>query len=139
MMTPIRSTSLPLRVPTSCFLRSFKRRKMVKTHSVVSLCFGLAGGEQQMVAVGRGMMACPELLMPDGPSLGLAPLMVPEVFKVVERFNFEGVTVLLVENVKHTLTVASRAYVLETGRITMEGKGKDLLDNDHVKKVYLGI
>lgn len=72
--------------------------------------------------------------------LGLAPLLVREVFKVVERVNSEGVTILLVEqNVKHTLTVATRAYVLENGRITMEGKGKELLDNPHVKKAYLGI
>ena len=100
----------------------------------------LSGGEQQMVAVGRGLMARPRLLMLDEPSLGLAPLLVREVFKVVERVNSEGVTILLVEqNVKHTLTVASRAYVLENGRITMEGKGKELLDNPHVKKAYLGI
>lgn len=78
--------------------------------------------------------------MLDEPSLGLAPLLVREVFKVVERVNSEGVTILLVEqNVKHTLTVATRAYVLENGRITMEGRGKDLLDNPHVKKAYLGI
>jgi branched-chain amino acid transport system ATP-binding protein len=100
----------------------------------------LSGGEQQMVAVGRGLMACPKLLMLDEPSLGLAPLLVREVFKVVERVNSEGVTILLVEqNVKHTLTVATHAYVLENGRIAMEGKGDDLLNNDHVKKAYLGI
>jgi branched-chain amino acid transport system ATP-binding protein len=100
----------------------------------------LSGGEQQMVAVGRGLMARPRLLMLDEPSLGLAPLLVREVFQVVERVNSEGVTILLVEqNVKHTLTVATRAYVLENGRITMEGKGKELLDNPHVKKAYLGI
>ncbi|MBI5969153.1 MAG: ABC transporter ATP-binding protein [Deltaproteobacteria bacterium] len=100
----------------------------------------LSGGEQQMVAVGRGLMARPKLLMLDEPSLGLAPLLVREVFGVIERINSEGVTVLLVEqNVKHTLTVATRAYVLENGRISMEGRGKDLLDNEHVKKAYLGI
>jgi branched-chain amino acid transport system ATP-binding protein len=100
----------------------------------------LSGGEQQMVAVGRGLMARPKLLMLDEPSLGLAPLLVREVFKVVERVNSEGVTILLVEqNVKHTLTVATHAYVLENGRIIMEGKGKDLLDSEHVKKAYLGI
>jgi branched-chain amino acid transport system ATP-binding protein len=100
----------------------------------------LSGGEQQMVAVGRGLMARPKLLMLDEPSLGLAPLLVREVFKVVERVNSEGVTILLVEqNVKHTLTVATRAYVLENGRIVMEGKGSDLLNNDHVKKAYMGI
>jgi len=100
----------------------------------------LSGGEQQMVAVGRGLMARPKLLMLDEPSLGLAPLLVREVFNVVGRVNAEGVTILLVEqNVKHTLTVATRAYVLENGRIVMEGKGSDLLNNDHVKKAYMGI
>jgi len=100
----------------------------------------LSGGEQQMVAVGRGLMARPKLLMLDEPSLGLAPILVREVFKVVERVNSEGVTILLVEqNVKHTLSVATHAYVLENGRIVMEGKGNDLLNNDHVKKAYLGI
>jgi len=100
----------------------------------------LSGGEQQMVAVGRGLMARPKLLMLDEPSLGLGPLLVQEVFKAVERVNGEGVTILLVEqNVKHTLTVATRAYVLENGRITIEGTGADLLKNDHVKKAYLGI
>jgi len=100
----------------------------------------LSGGEQQMVAVGRGLMARPKLLMLDEPSLGLGPLLVQEVFKAVERVNGEGVTILLVEqNVKHTLTIATRAYVLENGRITIEGKGGDLLKDDHVKKAYLGI
>jgi len=100
----------------------------------------LSGGEQQMVAVGRGLMARPKLLMLDEASLGLGPLLVQEVFKAVERVNKEGVTILLVEqNVKHTLSVATRAYVLENGRIVLEGKGSDLLINDHVKKAYLGI
>jgi branched-chain amino acid transport system ATP-binding protein len=100
----------------------------------------LSGGEQQMVAVGRGLMARPKLLMLDEPSLGLAPLLVQEVFKATKRVNAEGVTILLVEqNVKHTLTIATRAYVLENGRITIEGMGADLLKNDHVKKAYLGI
>ena len=90
--------------------------------------------------VGQGLLARPKLLMLDEPSLGLAPLLVREVFKVVERVNSEGVTILLVEqNVKHTLTVATRAYVLENGRIVIEGKGSDLLNNDHVKKAYMGI
>lgn len=100
----------------------------------------LSGGEQQMVAVGRGLMSRPKLLMLDEPSLGLAPILVQEVFKALERVNEEGVTIFLVEqNVKHTLTIATHAYVLENGRIVMEGKGSDLLDNDHVKKAYLGI
>jgi branched-chain amino acid transport system ATP-binding protein len=116
----------------SIFPRLKERRKQ--------LAGTLSGGEQQMVAVGRGMMARPKLLMLDEPSLGLAPLMVREVFNVVERVNSEGVTVLLVEqNVKHTLSVATRAYVLENGRISMEGKGQDLLNNEHVRKAYLGI
>ena len=94
-----------------------------------------------MVAVGRGMMARPKLLMLDEPSLGLAPLMVREVFNVVQRVNSEGVTVLLVEqNVKHTLIRRRHdAYVLENGRISMEGRGQDLLNDEHVKKAYLGI
>jgi branched-chain amino acid transport system ATP-binding protein len=100
----------------------------------------LSGGEQQMVAVGRGLMSRPKLLMLDEPSLGLAPILVQEVFKSLERVNEEGVTILLVEqNVKHTLTIATHAYVLENGRVVMEGKGVDLLNNNHVKKAYLGI
>jgi branched-chain amino acid transport system ATP-binding protein len=86
------------------------------------------------------MMACPKLLLLDEPSLGLAPLMMREVFGVAERVNSEGVTPLLVEqNVKHTLTIATRAYVLENGRITMEGKGSELLNNEKARKVYLEI
>ena len=100
----------------------------------------LSGGEQQMVAVGRGLMSRPKLLMLDEPSLGLAPLLVQQVFKAAERVNTEGVTILLVEqNVKHTLSIATHAYVLENGRIVMEGTGVDLLNNSHVKKAYLGI
>ena len=100
----------------------------------------LSGGEQQMVAVGRGLMSRPKLLMLDEPSLGLAPILVQEVFKSLERVNQEGVTIFRVEqNVKHTLTIATHAYVLENGRIVMEGKGVDLLNNSHVKKAYLGI
>ena len=84
-------------------------------------------------------MARPKLLMLDEPSLGLAPQMVREVFGVAERVNSEGVTVLPVEqNVKHTLTFATRAYVLENGRITMEGKGSEVLNNEHVRRAYLG-
>jgi len=100
----------------------------------------LSGGEQQMVAVGRGLMSRPKLLMLDEPSLGLAPILVQQVFKAAERVNAEGVTILLVEqNVKHTLSIATHAYVLENGRIVMEGTGVDLLNNSHVKKAYLGI
>lgn len=100
----------------------------------------LSGGEQQMLAVGRGLMSRPKLLMLDEPSLGLAPIVVNQIFEVVQRVREEGVTVLIVEqNVTRTLEVADRAYVLETGRITLEGPCGELMANDHVKKAYLGI
>jgi branched-chain amino acid transport system ATP-binding protein len=100
----------------------------------------LSGGEQQMLAVGRGLMSLPKLLMFDEPSLGLAPIMVTEVFRIVQMVNKEGVTVLLVEqNVKHTLSMCDRAYVLENGRITLSGTGEEFLNNDHIKEAYLGI
>ncbi len=100
----------------------------------------LSGGEQQMLAIGRGLMSKPKLLMFDEPSLGLAPILVMEIFKIVENINKQGVTVLLVEqNVKHTLTMSDRAYVLENGRITLTGKSQELLNNDHIKQAYLGV
>ena len=100
----------------------------------------LSGGEQQMVALARGLMARPKLLMLDEPSLGLAPLVVEKIFEAVETIHREGVTVLLVEqNVHEALTLADRAYVLENGKIALEGPGKDLLDNEHVRGAYLGI
>ena len=100
----------------------------------------LSGGEQQMLAVGRGLMSLPRMMMFDEPSLGLAPILVQEMFHMVKRVNEEGVTVLLVEqNVKQTLAMCNRAYVLENGRIVLEGEGKALMDNAHVKEAYLGI
>jgi len=100
----------------------------------------LSGGEQQMLAVGRGLMSLPKLLMFDKPSLGLAPIMVSETFRIVKTINEQGVTVLLVEqNVKHTLSMCNRAYVLENGRITMGGTCQEFLNNDHIKEAYLGI
>ena len=100
----------------------------------------LSGGEQQMCAIGRGLMALPKLLLFDEPSLGLSPILVQDIFQIIQRINQEGVTVLLVEqNVKHTLSICHRAYVLENGRIVLEGTGKDLLNNPHVKEAYLGI
>ncbi|MGZ8441066.1 MAG: ABC transporter ATP-binding protein, partial [Candidatus Deferrimicrobiaceae bacterium] len=99
----------------------------------------LSGGEQQMCAIGRGLMALPKILMFDEPSLGLAPILVQDVFEIVKRINKEGVTVLLVEqNVRQTLALCDRAYVLENGRVVLEGTGKDLTNNAHVKEAYLG-
>ena len=100
----------------------------------------LSGGEQQMVAVGRGLMALPKILMFDEPSLGLSPILVQEVFEIVKRINKEGVTVLLVEqNVRQTLAMCDRACVLENGRIVLQGTGKELSNDPHVKEAYLGI
>jgi branched-chain amino acid transport system ATP-binding protein len=100
----------------------------------------LSGGEQQMVAVGRGLMALPKLLMFDEPSLGLSPILVREIFDVIKKIRQEGTTVLIVEqNVKQTLDIADRAYVLETGRIVLEGTGGELQANEHVKTAYLGL
>jgi branched-chain amino acid transport system ATP-binding protein len=100
----------------------------------------LSGGEQQMVAIGRGLMAKPSLIMFDEPSLGLAPILVREIFNVIKKIRGEGVTVLIVEqNVKQTLAVADRAYVLETGKVILEGTGQALLSDAHVKTAYLGV
>jgi branched-chain amino acid transport system ATP-binding protein len=100
----------------------------------------MSGGEQQMCAIGRGLMALPKVLMFDEPSLGLSPILVQEVFEIARRINREGVTVMLVEqNVRQTLAMCDRAYVLENGRVVLEGTGKNLMDNPHVKEAYLGI
>jgi branched-chain amino acid transport system ATP-binding protein len=100
----------------------------------------LSGGEQQMVAIGRGLMADPKLLMLDEPSLGLAPLMVEEVFRVVKEINASGVTVLLVEqSTQHALSLANRGYVLEAGRVVLSGSGRELLANEDVRRAYLGL
>ena len=100
----------------------------------------LSGGEQQMVAIGRGLMSLPRLFMFDEPSLGLAPILVREIFDVIKRIRQEGTTVLIVEqNVKQTLAIADRAYVLEHGKVSMEGAGKDLLNDPHVRAAYLGM
>jgi branched-chain amino acid transport system ATP-binding protein len=100
----------------------------------------LSGGEQQMVAIARGLMSRPRLLMLDEPSLGLAPLLVEEVFRIVREINGQGVTVLLVEqNLRQALEVAHRAYVLETGRVTLSGPSPDVLANAHIRTAYLGL
>lgn len=100
----------------------------------------LSGGEQQMLAIARGLMTIPKLLILDEPSLGLAPIIVSEIFHVVEKINHEGVTILLVEqNVSQALSLSNRAFVLEEGRVALSGSGKDLLADPHVKKLYLGL
>ena len=100
----------------------------------------LSGGEQQMVAIGRGLMAKPKLMMFDEPSLGLAPILVREIFNVIKKIREEGTTVLIVEqNVKQTLAIADRAYVLETGKAVLEGTGEALLNDPHVRSAYLGV
>ena len=99
----------------------------------------LSGGEQQMLAVGRALMSHPRILLLDEPSMGLSPLLVKEIFTTIEEVNREGVTILLVEqNAKMALSIASRAYVLETGNVVMEGEGKAMLRDDNVRKAYLG-
>ena len=99
----------------------------------------LSGGEQQMLAVGRALMSHPRIRLLDEPSMGLSPLLVKEIFTTIEEDNREGVTILLVEqNAKMALSIASRAYVLETGNVVMEGEGKAMLRDDNVRKAYLG-
>jgi branched-chain amino acid transport system ATP-binding protein len=100
----------------------------------------LSGGEQQMLAVARGLMSKPKLQMFDEPSLGLAPLLVRDIFNTIKKINKEGTTILIVEqNVKQTLLVANRGYVLEIGKITNQGTGQSLLSDEHVKTAYLGV
>ena len=100
----------------------------------------LSGGEQQMLVIGRSLMSTPQLLILDEPSLGLAPIIVAKVLDTLRQINEEGVTVLLVEqNIRDSLNIADRGYVLEEGKIIIEGEGRELLTNDHIKQVYLGI
>jgi len=100
----------------------------------------MSGGEQQMVAIGRALMGGPKLLLLDEPSLGLAPIMVSEMFQAIQTIRQTGTTVLIVEqNVLQTLQIADRAYVLENGKITLEGRGQDLLRDPHMREAYLGL
>lgn len=113
------------------FPRLYERRRQ--------LAGTLSGGEQQMVAVGRALMSSPSIILMDEPSMGLSPLLVKEIFSIIKEVHAQGITVLLVEqNAKMALSIADRAYVLETGRISMTGTGKELLGDEQVKKAYLG-
>jgi len=104
------------------------------------LAGSLSGGEQQMCAIGRGLMSRPKVMMLDEPTIGLAPLYVEKTFEILKEINAQGTTILLVEqNVKHSLTLAHRGYVLENGSIVLSGKGKELLSHDGLRKAYLGM
>jgi len=104
------------------------------------LAITLSGGEQQMVAIGRGLMARPKILMLDEPSLGLAPILIKDIFDTIKKIADQGTTVLLVEqDVMNSLRLSDRGYVIENGRVVMEGTGKDLLDNPHIRDAYLGV
>ena len=99
----------------------------------------LSGGEQQMLAVGRALMVKPKMILMDEPSMGLSPILVKEIFSIIKEVNRQGITILLVEqNAKMALAISNRAYVLETGKITIEGDSKELLNDPRVKKAYLG-
>jgi branched-chain amino acid transport system ATP-binding protein len=125
-----------------------RQERLGQTYQVFPLLKGregqlartLSGGERQMLAMGRSLMSQPRLCMFDEPSYGLAPLMVKELFKVIKTLNEHGITILLVEqNIRHALEIADRAYLLENGRIVLEGGRELFLDNDYVKKAYLGL
>jgi|SRR3989339_274109 len=104
------------------------------------LAQSMSGGEQQMLVIARSLMSNPKLLILDEPSLGLAPIIVEKVLDTLQRINEDGVTILLVEqNIRDSLNIANRAYVLEEGKIIIEGEGRELLSNDHIKEVYLGV
>ena len=117
------------------FYKVFPRKSERKNQ----LAGTISGGEQQMLAMGRALMSRPKLLILDEPSMGLSPLFVKEIFEVIRQLKEKGTTILLVEqNAKMALSISDRAYVIETGKITLEGKASDLLHNENVKKAYLG-
>lgn len=100
----------------------------------------LSGGEQQMLAMGRGLMSLPALMMLDEPSLGLAPVLVSTIFEIIEKINRQGTSILLIEqNVFHSLKISDRGYVLENGQVALSGSGRELLENHHIRKTYLGL
>ncbi len=100
----------------------------------------LSGGEQQMVAMGRGLMSVPTLMMLDEPSLGLAPVLVSKIFEIIQRIHEQGTAILLIEqNVFHSLKICNRGFVLENGRVALKGTGEELLASPHIRKMYLGL
>ena len=116
----------------SVFPKMYERRKQ--------LAGSLSGGEQQMLAIGRGIMACPKILTMDEPSLGLAPIIVDEVFNTIQKLNKDGITILLVEqNVASSLEIADKVFVIETGENVMSGTGEEMKGNEDLQKAYLGI
>ncbi len=116
----------------SIFPRLAERRKQ--------LAGTLSGGEQQMCAIARGLMSRPKMILFDEPSLGLSPLLTQEIFRLTSKIHKEGITILMVEqNVKQTLAICDRAYVLENGKVVLEGGGRELLENEQVKQAFLGI
>ena len=128
--------------------RALKKQNMEKVFGILPVlqerrrqrAGSLSGGEQQMCAIGRGLMSMPKLLMLDEPSLGLAPIIVQEMFETIRNINQSGTTILLVEqNVQFALELAHQGFVLENGHVTLNGKGSELLQNEHLKKAYLGI
>jgi len=134
---------------------AYTRKDKIEILKDIEMCFGLfprlkerikqtagtmSGGEQQMLAMSRALMARPQLLLLDEPSLGLAPRIVSQIFEIIQKLNSQGMTILLVEqNARMALKVSHRAYVIETGKVTMEGKGSDLLNDDSVRRSYLGV
>ncbi len=136
-MGSLRGSARPKREETRAMVYEFLPRLKERRKQLAGT---LSGGEQQMLAIGRGLMGRPRLQMFDEPSLGLAPILVREVFNTIKRINGEGTTILIVEqNVKQTLLVANRGYVLEIGKITNQGTGESLLADEHIKTAYLGV
>jgi branched-chain amino acid transport system ATP-binding protein len=132
-------SSITRKAKTESFEHVFKLFPILKV-KIKQMAGSLSGGEQQMLAIGRGLMSCPKLLLLDEPSLGLAPLVVKEVFHMVKEINSHGVTILLVEqNALRSLSISEQVFVLENGCIAFEGNGKDLLQDQRVKRAYLGL